>query len=347
MNTKLLPVTPESLKEAAKLLHEGEVVAFPTETVYGLGASCFSLEGIHKIYAAKGRPSDNPLIVHVAPGFDLNTIASRVPDTAKALMDRFWPGPLTIILPKNERIPKEVTGGLGTVAIREPSHPAAMALIQEAGLPIVAPSANTSGRPSPTSASHVMEDMDGKIPMILDGGSCNVGLESTIIDLSEAVPTVLRPGGITLEMLQEVLPETVIDPAVKVAKEVPKDVVPKAPGMKYRHYAPKGSLIVTNHGAKQVAAWILEDLAETPEETIGIIGTEDFCSEVLAEGADVPYISLGSREDLRVAAQRLFEALREADERGWTRFYGEAFSTEGIGEAIMNRFLKAASERRL
>ncbi len=347
MMTKLLPVTAESLNEAAKLLRNGEVVAFPTETVYGLGASCFSIEGIKKIYQAKGRPSDNPLIVHVAPGFDLTQIALTVPDTARRLMDAFWPGPLTIILPKNEQIPDEVTGGLKTVAIREPSHPAAMALIKTAGIPVVAPSANTSGRPSPTTASHVYEDMAGKIPLILDGGSCEVGLESTIIDLSEDVPTVLRPGGITLEMLRTVLPETIIDPAVKATKEVAMDVVPKAPGMKYRHYAPKGELILTDHGPEAVAEWIREDLEKDPSKVIGVIATEEFGKALLAQGIRVPFISLGPKKDLTVAAHRLFEALREADERGWARFYGEAFAAEGIGEAIMNRFLKASSEKRL
>ena len=347
MLTEMLPVCPESLQKAALLLRKGEVVAFPTETVYGLGASCFSVDGIKKIYAAKGRPSDNPLIVHVAPGFDLTEIASRIPDTAIKLMDAFWPGPLTLILPKSEQIPREVTGGLNTVAIREPSHPAAMAMIKAAGLPVVAPSANTSGRPSPTKAFHVFEDLEGKIPLILDGGECEVGLESTIVDLSEEVPTVLRPGGITLEMLQSVLEEVVIDPAVKVAREVAKDVVPKAPGMKYRHYAPKGYLVVTDQGAERIAQWIREDLLRYPKEKVGVIATQEMQEELKALGLECPFISLGSRKDLSYVAGRLFDALREADERGWTKFYGEAFPTEGMGEAIMNRFLKASSERRI
>lgn len=351
MNTEIMPITPESLEKARNLLLEGQVVAFPTETVYGLGAYAYSQEGIRRIYEAKGRPSDNPLIVHIAPGFDLSAAAREVPAGADALMARFWPGPMTLIMPKNrQNIPDSVTGGLDTVAIRMPSDPSAMALLRYTGMPIVAPSANTSGRPSPTSALHVYEDMQGRIPLILDGGSCQVGVESTIVDLTEEKPLVLRPGGITLEMLREILPEVDLDPAVKAVRSVDASIVPKAPGMKYRHYAPKGFLILTQEGPQEVARHLEEDLQKAPGDRVGAIVSEEFWREMLAVSPSLEsravWISLGSRSDMESVAHRLFAALRQADETGLTRFYGEAFSREGVGEAVMNRFRKAASEWR-
>lgn len=352
MNTQIKKITPESLEMAKNLLLEGQVVAFPTETVYGLGAYAYSQEGIARIYEAKGRPSDNPLIVHIAPNFDLLQIAREVPEGAKALMERFWPGPMTIIMPKNrETIADTVTGGLDTVAIRMPSDPSAMALLSYTGMPIVAPSANTSGRPSPTSAMHVYEDMQGKIPLILDGGSCQVGVESTIVDLTDEKPLVLRPGGITLEMLREVIPEIDLDPAVKQVRSVDASVVPKAPGMKYRHYAPKGYLILTQETPEEVARDLEEDLQTISGDKLGVIATDEFWQEMLKAApqleGQVAMISLGSRrDDMETVAKRLFAALRQADELTLSRFYGEAFSREGVGEAVMNRFRKASSEWR-
>ncbi len=351
MKTEVMRISKESLEYAKQLLLEGQVVAFPTETVYGLGAYAYSLEGIRRIYEAKGRPSDNPLIVHIAPGFDLSQIAREIPKGADQLMETFWPGPMTIIMPKNrEMVPKEVTGGLDTVAIRMPSDPSAMELLKFTGLPIVAPSANTSGRPSPTTAQHVLEDLGGKIPLILDGGPCQVGLESTIVDLTDEKPLILRPGGITLEMLDAILPGIDLDPAVKNASLLSKDVVPKAPGMKYRHYAPKGHLILTDADASTIAAWILEDLAKDPSLKSGLVGSQELIEEVkekLGEPKEkLTWISLGSREDPEGIAKELFSALREADEQGLTRFYGEAFSRKGVGEAVMNRFKKASAEQR-
>lgn len=351
MKTEVMRIDRESLAYAKKLLLEGQVVAFPTETVYGLGAWAYSLDGIKRIYEAKGRPSDNPLIVHIAPGFDLSAIAREIPKGAEKLMDTFWPGPMTIIMPKNrENILKEVTGGLDTVAIRMPSDPSAMELLKFTGLPIVAPSANTSGRPSPTTAQHVLEDLGGKIPLILDGGPCQVGLESTIVDLTDEKPLVLRPGGITLEMLEDILPGIDLDPAVKNASLLAKDVVPKAPGMKYRHYAPKGHLILTDADACTLGEWIRKDRLEDPDRKMGLIASEELIAEVKNELAgdkeELIYLSLGSRRDLQSIAQNLFSVLREADERGLTWFYGEAFSREGVGEAVMNRFRKASAEQR-
>lgn len=364
MDTICAPVREDSLRLAGELLRSGEVVAFPTETVYGLGAWAMSPKGIARVYEAKGRPSDNPLIVHVAPGMSLEGLVSSIPDQAKVLMDAFWPGPLTLIFPKGEQILPQVTGGLPTVAVRMPSHPAAMALIRETQLPIVAPSANTSGRPSPTTAQHVLEDLSGKIPLILDGGACSVGLESTILDLTEEIPMILRPGAITLEMLREVLGEVRVDPAVARAVSLEAGVKPKAPGMKYRHYAPKGKLIITDYPAEEIASWIRQDLL-AGDNKLGLIGSEEWIKEVrealgqeavlasdlqlesqeLAEA--LSNISLGSRRDFGEIARRLFDSLRRADELGIRRMYGEAFSREALGEAIMNRFLKAASERRL
>ena len=231
----------DSIKTAAKILNNEGLVAFPTETVYGLGADALNPIAAAKIYAAKGRPSDNPLIVHIADTDDVYKLASNVPEKAKQLMEAFWPGPLTIILPKKPTVPDGTTGGLNTVAIRMPSHPVALSLIKESGVYIAAPSANTSGRPSPTEASHVIADMDGKIEMILDGGAVGIGIESTIVDLTEAIPTILRPGFITKSMLENIIGEVTID---KALIEPAPDLRPKAPGMKYTHYAPKGELTI-------------------------------------------------------------------------------------------------------
>ena len=343
MDTKLCQVSKESLLLAKQLLSEGQVVAFPTETVYGLGAWAMSPEGVSRIYEAKGRPSDNPLIVHIAPGFDLEKlqIVSKVPEAAAPLMERFWPGPLTLIMPKGEKISNRITGGLDTVAVRMPAHPVALQLIQSTGMPIVAPSANTSGRPSPTTAVHVWEDMNGRIPLILEGGECQVGLESTILDLTGEVPMILRPGAITQEMLEEVLPKVAVDPAVAQAKSVGQAVVPKAPGMKYRHYAPKGKLIVTDADVVQMRKLLQQAVAEG--HRVGLIATRQLTEEL--KDLPVEMLCLGDRTNPEELAANLFGALRGADEKNVTVMYGEALLREGVGEAIMNRFLKASSEQ--
>ena len=270
METKILQVNPEQfgdeeLQEACQVLRNDGLVAFPTETVYGLGGNALHKEAANHIYAAKGRPSDNPLIVHISEVKSLYELAADVPEAAKKLSEAFWPGPLTMILPKADIVPKSTTGGLDTVAIRMPSHPIAKELIRQSGVYIAAPSANLSGRPSPTKAEHVIEDLSGRIDMIIDGGEVGIGLESTIVDLTGDVPMVLRPGYITLEMLREVLGNVEVDPAV-LSREVKPGIVAKAPGMKYRHYAPKGQLTIVEGETKQVVASILQMVHDKQKE---------------------------------------------------------------------------------
>ena len=246
MKTKVIKIKdktrPEDgeLLEAAEILRSGGLVAFPTETVYGLGANALDEAAAKKIYAAKGRPSDNPLIAHISSMEELPALVREIPEAGRKLAEKYWPGPLTMIFPKKDVVPYGTTGGLDTVAVRMPSDPVANRLIKLAGIPVAAPSANTSGRPSPTRAEHVIEDMDGKIEMILDGGQVGIGVESTIVDVSGPVPTLLRPGAVTLEMLRETLGQVEVDPAI--LGPVKGDVKPKAPGMKYRHYAPKADM---------------------------------------------------------------------------------------------------------
>ena len=286
MNTRLVRIIPEqieknTLQEAARLIREGELVAFPTETVYGLGADALRPEASKKIYAAKGRPSDNPLIVHICKFEELEAIAKEVPKQAKLLSDAFWPGPLTMVVYKNEKVPYETTGGMETVAVRMPNHPVALGLIEESGCLIAAPSANTSGKPSPTEAAHVALDMDGRIPMILDGGAVGIGIESTIIDLTEEVPMILRPGYITKEMLEEVLGEEVmIDPGILAADTTDPSrngQKPKAPGMRYKHYAPKADLVLVEGETDAVVAKINELVTAKQCEGhgVGVIATDE------------------------------------------------------------------------
>lgn len=337
MKTQL--VTMDSLQEAAGIIRDGGLVAFPTETVYGLGADAMNAEAAARIYEAKGRPSDNPLIVHIADREQVDLLAENVPETAKKIMEAFWPGPLTIILNKKKEVPHGTTGGLDTVAIRMPSHPVAQALIRESGCMIAAPSANTSGRPSPTTAAHVMEDMQGRIPMILDGGAVGIGIESTILDMTGEIPMILRPGYITREMLEEVAGEVKIDPAVS-GKQMPQNVVAKAPGMKYRHYAPKGSLILVEGPEDKVIEKIN---ALTQEKTkqgykVGVLGTDETLDRYRADWRR----SMGKRSCPDSVAAQLYSLLRECDEQGLDYIYSESFFADGLGNAIMNRMLKAA-----
>ena len=250
-------IDTDVMEQAGKLIAEGELVAFPTETVYGLGGDALDPDASRRIYAAKGRPSDNPLIVHIADFDDMKRVAREVPEQAKKLADAFWPGPLTMIVWKSDAVPEATTGGMQTVAVRMPNHPVALELIRRSGCLIAAPSANTSGRPSPTEAQHVAEDLSGKIAMILDGGPVGIGIESTIIDLTEEKPMILRPGYITPEMLSEVLQEeVVIDPGIIAADDTRK---PKAPGMKYKHYAPKAEMIIVD-GAQDAVIHKINEL---------------------------------------------------------------------------------------
>lgn len=330
----------QAIRRAAAVIRAGELVAFPTETVYGLGADALLPEGAKKIYAAKGRPSDNPLIVHIAEFEALDKITAQIPEEAKALADAFWPGPLTMIFEKSGAVPYETTGGLDTVAVRMPSHPVALALIRESGGYIAAPSANTSGRPSPTTAEHVAADLDGKISMILDGGAVGIGIESTIVDLSEEVPMILRPGYITKEMLAEVIGEVRDDPGFASADA---NVRPKAPGMKYKHYAPKADLVLVN-GSSEAVTDKINDLAAAHRakgEKTGVICTDETMNGYRADVIK----SIGSREDEDSIAKHLYGILREFDELDVEYIYSESFATPRIGQAIMNRLLKAAGHQ--
>ena len=326
--------------EAARVIREGGLAAFPTETVYGLGADALNPEAARKIYAAKGRPSDNPLIVHIADMEHLSEIAKDVPDQAKKLAEAFWPGPLTMIVNKNEKVPDETTGGMQTVAVRMPNHPVALELIRKSGCLIAAPSANTSGRPSPTLAEHVAEDLDGKVPVILDAGEVGIGIESTIIDLTEAIPMILRPGYVTKRMLEEVIGPVRTDPGM-ISED--SSVKPKAPGMKYRHYAPKADLIIVDGEKKAVIDKInaLTAYMRTKGRRVGVIGTDETAAHYTGDVV----LSMGAREDEDAIARRLYRILREFDEREIHVIYSESFDSPGIGQAVMNRLLKAAGHQ--
>lgn len=329
----------EDFSTASKILKAGELVAFPTETVYGLGGDALDETAAHRIYAAKGRPSDNPLIVHIASVDALNVLAVDIPQAAYDAADAFWPGPLTMILKKAAIVPHSTTGGLETVAIRMPSDPVAMKLIRESGVYIAAPSANVSGRPSPTKAEHVIEDMKGRIAMIIDGGSVPIGLESTIIDLTGEKPLILRPGFITKEMLDSVVPGIEYDPAV-ISRTMNKNIVAKAPGMKYRHYAPKAELTIYEGNADNVIKRVNQVAKEKTMSgaSVGIIATDETSSRY--EYGIVK--SIGSRKDELAIAAHLFSILREFDTLSVSYICSESFDDNHLSQAIMNRLLKAA-----
>ncbi|MDE7435782.1 MAG: threonylcarbamoyl-AMP synthase [Lachnospiraceae bacterium] len=333
-------IDEDIVERAAAIIRAGGLVAFPTETVYGLGADALNAEASARIYAAKGRPSDNPLIVHIADFADMERIAEYMPAAARLLADAFWPGPLTMIVRGNDRIPRETTGGMDTVAVRMPSHPVALELIRKSGGYIAAPSANTSGRPSPTLAEHVAEDMDGRIPMILDGGPVGIGIESTIVDLTEKVPMVLRPGYITLDMLKKIIGEVEMDPGIIATDSVTR---PKAPGMKYKHYAPRADMILVDGEEEKVVKTInaLAKDAEDSGKKVGIIATDE-TRERYGRGE---VVSIGARQDEDAIARHLYRILREFDERNVDVIYSESFATPRIGQAIMNRLLKAAGHQ--
>ena len=330
----------EQLEKAGGIIKSGGLVAFPTETVYGLGGDALNPESSRKIYAAKGRPSDNPLIVHIAKMEDLEPIVKEIPEAARKLSEAFWPGPLTMIFQKSDIVPYETTGGLDTVAVRMPVHPVAMAFIEAAGGYVAAPSANRSGRPSPTSAKYVEEDMQGRIEMIIDGGDVEIGLESTIVDMTVEKPMILRPGYITKEMLEEVL-QSVSEDQTMMSLE--SGQAPKAPGMKYRHYAPKGDLTIVDGNEEQVVEYINKQVPFLQKEghKVGIIGTE---STIARYQGDVCK-SAGSRQDETTIAKELYRILREFDDEDVTVIFSESFDTAGIGQAIMNRLLKAAGHK--
>ncbi|MBB6040497.1 L-threonylcarbamoyladenylate synthase [Oribacterium sinus] len=378
MKTKIFG--KEGISEAAEILKGGGLVAFPTETVYGLGGNGLDKEAAKKIYAAKGRPSDNPLILHVSSIEEVYPLVKALPEKAKKLMEAFWPGPLTLVLPKSDLVPKESTGGLETVALRSPENALTLDLIRACGFPIAGPSANLSGRPSPTEASHVFEDLGGRIEGILEDGAVGIGVESTIVDLSENCPTLLRPGAITIEDLEEVLGEKVaIDPTL-LGKSMAEGFTPKAPGMKYRHYAPKAEMILfkkkeedeTRSGQEDITKFILsyggKELSDCPEQEakksvakailsygekelsvssekrIWILCGEDTASLYEGDGRFTVQI-LGRREEPLSMTHNLFRLLRQADEEGAELILGECYSEEGVGFALMNRLKKAAGQR--
>ena len=333
-------VDADAIARGGEILKKGGLVAFPTETVYGLGGNALDPEASKKIYAAKGRPSDNPLIVHIADIKDLKKVAAEVPEKAQILADKYWPGPLTMILPKADIVPSETTGGLDSVAVRFPSDRIAQALILAGGGFVAAPSANTSGRPSPTTAGHVIEDLGDKIDMIIDGGQVCIGLESTIVDFTEDVPVVLRPGYISLEMLQETLGDVRMDRGL-ISPD--SKVHPKAPGMKYRHYAPKADLTIIEGEAENVIREILRrtDEALAKDKKVGIIATDE-TKDRYTEGI---VKSIGSRDQEETIAHHLYEVLRDFDSCNVSEIYSEAFYTPRMGQAIMNRLLKAAGHK--
>ncbi len=347
METKIIKIdknqiNEEAIEEAGALLREGRLVAFPTETVYGLGADALQEQAAKRTYEAKGRPSDNPLIVHIADYDDLKKIAVNIPPETDMLAAHFWPGPLTMIFEKSDIVPYGTTGGLDTVAVRMPVDPVAQALIRAAGGFVSAPSANTSGRPSPTTAQHVAEDLNGKIDMILDGGTVDIGLESTILDMTVSPPMILRPGAITEEMFEEVIGPVNVDQTLLSENSTQ---APKAPGMKYRHYAPKAKLVIVEGDLREeiLAIRQLAYEADRKGHPVGIIAT----SETLPFYNHGIVKNIGTRENEKTIARNLYGVLREFDEENIDTIYSESFAVQGMGTAIMNRLEKAAGHLRI
>ncbi len=336
MNTKLINIKnindKTEYEEAARLLQDGRVVGMPTETVYGLAGNAYSEEAIKRIYEAKGRPSDNPLIVHISEFEEIYDLVKSVPDNARALADAFWPGPLTIILEKSDRVPITVTGGLNTVAVRCPSHPIARGLIKFSSLPLAAPSANLSGKPSPTTAQHVYSDLNGRIPLIIDGGECEEGVESTVITLATAVPKLLRPGNITLKQLRAVLGEVEIDKAVLKPLEEGENV--SSPGMKYKHYSPKADITIVKGSYEEFADYTNKHCSD---DTYAMV----FKGE--GDNLNVPFIEYGGVNDYKGLSHGLFGALRRLDELGAEKCFVRCPDESNEDNlAVLNRLLRAA-----
>ena len=341
VETLLLGADEHALSLAADLLRSGQLVAFPTETVYGLGADATNVNAVLSIFEAKGRPADNPLIVHIYDRSQLDSICI-VPDRAVPLMDAFWPGPLTILFEKLPAVPDAVTASLPTVAVRMPSHPVAAAMLRACRLPIAAPSANSSGRPSPTLAAHVLEDMQGRIPLILDGGPCEVGLESTVLDLCHGTPTILRPGGVTKEMLEDVL-HTEVALAGSILRPLKPDEKALSPGMRYKHYAPKAAVTLVEGSEPSVLARLKELFFE--EEKAGRKTCVLCFSEHVEALRDCCPHDIGSKQHAEEIAHRLFDSLRRLDEEGMESVFSEVIPPEGVGLAVMNRLGRAAAFR--
>ncbi len=343
MNTKIVRVDENNIEEqverAGEVLRAGGLVAIPTETVYGLGADARNEGAAAKTYEAKGRPSDNPLIVHISRREAIDEIAVHISEKARKVAKEFWPGPLTVILEKNEQVPFGTTGGLSTVAVRMPDHEVALKVIEAGGGFVSAPSANSSGRPSPTTATHVYEDLSGKIDMIVDGGAVEIGVESTILDMTVEPPMILRPGSITKEMIEEIIGEVAVDQAIISADS---KLTPKAPGMKYRHYAPKGKLTIIE-GSDEDVVCAIERLCKKRE-------IENFRVGVIATQENIEKYKLGvircigTKKNGEMIAKNLYKILRSFDEEDIQFIYSESFPTDGIGKAVMNRLMKAAGQ---
>lgn len=329
----------KDLNKASDIIKKGGLVASPTETVYGLCADALNTVAVSSIFKAKGRPNDNPLIVHIANRDMLDSLVTEISAEAKLLMDTFWPGPLTLVFKASSIVPKTVTGGLDTVAVRYPSHPIMQSLISLSGTPLAAPSANTSGKPSPTNAARVIEDLSGKIEAIIDGGSSEFGVESTVLDTTSEVPTILRPGGITYEMLEKVLGTVQTDPAI--SHSLSQDLLPKAPGMKYTHYSPNAEVFIVKGPLDNVIHKIHSQVKTDKDhgKTVGILATDE--TRHLFE-ADL-VLSAGTASDLKTIAANLFEKLREFDDYHMDIVYSLDFPKAGIGDAIMNRLEKSAA----
>ncbi|WP_096467601.1 L-threonylcarbamoyladenylate synthase [Aneurinibacillus soli] len=328
------------VREAALLLRANELIAFPTETVYGLGGNGLVDETVEKIYTAKGRPSDNPLILHIADRGQLVDIVEYVPPLAEALMEAFWPGPLTLVLPKKPGVAMRASAGLDTVAVRMPDHPVADALIRAAGVPVAAPSANVSGRPSPTTGRHVQEDLDGRIAGILDGGPTGIGVESTVVDTTGDVPLILRPGGITAEQIAEIIGEVAVDPGLLGDGSA----APRSPGMKYRHYAPEGEMWLVEEPDMRIRLVQAVERAKQEGRRVGVLTTEE--STTAYPGADV-VLACGQRADLISVARQLYDVLRRFDQEQVDVIFSETFPYTGVGAAVMNRLVKAAGGKYL
>ena len=340
MQTLKLTNSKQDIETAGKLLKDGELVAIPTETVYGLAADALNGEAVANIFKAKGRPMDNPLIVHIADLSQVDDLVAFVPPVLEDLAKAFWPGPLTVILEKSDLIPDEVSAGLDTVAIRMPSHPVARAIIKAAGTPLAAPSANTSGMPSPTTAAHVLHDMDGKIAAVVDGGPCEVGVESTVLTLCTRVPRILRPGRVTPEDLFDVLGEVEVDDAV--LGQLAEGAVAASPGMKYKHYSPKAEVYIVDGSAEGFAKYVNEKVAERAAEEAAVAALVFDGEESLVNCVTLPF---GAEDDSLGQAEHLFDDLRRADELGVSDIYVRCPSAEGVGLAVMNRLLRAAEFR--
>jgi L-threonylcarbamoyladenylate synthase len=332
MQTQLLDAKDaEAIQTAGAILKNGGLVGIPTETVYGLAADALNGAAVAKIFKAKGRPMDNPLIVHISEFSQINRLVKAVPEHAKQLAEHFWPGPLTIILPKSDIIPDEVSAGLSTVAVRFPVHPAARAVIDAAGTPLAAPSANLSGHPSPTTAAHVMTDLSGKIDAVLDGGTCAVGVESTVITLATPTPCLLRPGGITLEQLRSVLGEVNMDNAV--LNPLPKGVKASSPGMKYKHYSPKANVIILDGSYEHYKNYVNGHKEE---------GVVALCYNGDEKELTVPAVCYGGEDDCGEQARELFDALRELDDLHAHTVFARCPEPQGVGLAVYNRLIRAA-----